>query len=142
MQKILVSDLARELGNSTASIYQKIKAGTLKAEKIGSKTYVIVQDHIKKEEFKSASQVIDNKDLEHLQELLKLKNEEITNLKDSYKELIKSKDAEIETLKISLSAFTMIFNRQIEPSKTIFEAEIEPDQEIKKDRKKKKKRKG
>lgn len=134
MRKVLIADLARELENSTASIYQKIKSGTFKAEKINGKTYVILDDHIKKEEFKSASQDVANIEIEYL------------------KELIKSKNAEIETLKISLQAFTMIFNRQIAPDQAVknepetveteaFEADIETDQEVKKKRKKKKRSK-
>lgn len=135
MQKILVSDLAKKLNNSTASIYQKIKIGTLKAEKVGGKTYVLVDDFELKKEFSSASKEIDKIELEHLKELLKLKNEELEILKLNCEALTKSKDAEIATLKTAFDTFTMMFNRQIAPIETS-EAEIVLD-----DRKKKKKKK-
>lgn len=112
MRKITVAEYAREVKKSATAIYQKIKSGEIEALKIGNKTYVVVPD-LEENNFKSDSENLLSQKIEHLEILLKMKDEQILNLEATSKELVKSKEAEINTLKIVLDTFTTVFNRQL-----------------------------
>lgn len=117
MQKMTVSEYARLTNKSVQAIYQMIDKQKIKAEKVGNKTFVYVENVEQKEASSS------------LNDLLKLENEML-------KQLLKAREDEIETLKASLNVFTVVLNNRLTEKPTIQEAEIISTKKKKKKRKK------
>jgi len=128
-----VAEYAKKYNVSKQSVYDKLKRGTLNYRVVNGIKEIIIKPI--KENIKNNIEIDKNKALKKALKRLNKKSLKVKKLKikNKYmKEIINSKNKEITTLEKSLSAFSLILEKKLNPPKIIHNTKIKKDKKDKK----------